>query len=270
MAGRRTTPESMSIALPDGTELDMAIRPHEGTESIEVRTLGPITPHNFDECPICGEPATTAEHVPPAAIGGLRTTRTCEPCNNRLGALVEPDFIAWVEGALLLPAFSGDAIRGPRYPGRLLHRATPNAEPVFIISIADDDPIGELLASGTANLTATVPDENRKRLGALKHAYLAACLHTRAIPAGSDQVRTELLAARAAKTRDDVPYSPVAAGLKILRIDPAGEAPHRTRSSRPSHTSTARKCPAYSSAGPRSCPGSAPPDRTRRSPGRTG
>ncbi|MGQ0431268.1 MAG: HNH endonuclease [Microthrixaceae bacterium] len=220
MAPRQPTPSAMSIALPGGRELDMAIRMPSDAQQFTVRPVRSIAPHRFEACPICGNPATTSEHVPPAAMGGVVMTRTCEPCNHRLGSHVEPDLIDWVDGALTLTAFAGDAVVGPRYARRLLHRTTAAGEFVLVIDGKHDEAIRDLLASGTAQLSASFPDENRMRIAAMKHAYLSACLYLRSVPPHSDQMRRDLLAARDAQRRDAVPYSPVAAGLTVLRLDP--------------------------------------------------
>lgn len=225
MARRRPTPQTMSIANSDGPELDMSIRRPTDATQVTLTTIGPIAAHMFPDCPICGAPATSAEHVPPAAIGGRVVTRTCEPCNNRLGSLVEPDLIDWVDGAVGRVSFNGPGARGPRYARRVLHRTTPAGETVLVLDGKHDEQIRDLLNSGDVKLTATAPDPNRLRLAALKHAYLSACVHLRAIPPGTDQVRAELIAARDAPNRDQVPYSPTAAGIEILRIDPDGNRP---------------------------------------------
>lgn len=223
MARRRPAPQTMSISNGDGPELDMAIRRPADATQVAVRTIGPIGAYVFPDCPICGDPATSDEHVPPAAIGGQVTTRTCEPCNNRLGSLVEPDLIDWVDGAVGRVSFTGPGARGPRYARRVLHRTTTAGEMVLVVDGKYDERVRDLLNTGDVELTATAPDPNRLRLAALKHAYLSACVHLRAIPPETDQVRAELIAARDAAHRDHVAYSPMAAGIELLRIDPDGD-----------------------------------------------
>lgn len=225
MAARRPAPREMSIGTADGSQLDMAIRPPADSELLTMRSIAPIPAHFFNACPICGDRATTAEHVPPAAIGGRVVTGTCERCNNQLGTRVEPDLIDWVDGAVGRVAFTGDAVMGPRYAHRVLHRTTPAGEFVLVIDGKFDESIRDLLNAGEVEFTATAPDPNRLALAALKQAYLSACVYLRAIPAGTEQVRAELIAARDAPSREEVPYSPMAAGVEILRLDPASGRP---------------------------------------------
>lgn len=203
----------------------MTIRPRADSTLVRMRPIAPIPAHFFNDCPICGDPATTAEHVPPAAIGGRVVTRTCERCNNQLGTRVEPDLIDWVDGAVGRVAFTGEAVMGPRCAHRVLHRTTPTGEFVLVIDGRFDESIRDLLNAGEVEFTATAPDPNRLALAALKQAYLSACVHLRAIPAGTEQLRAELLLARDAPSREEVPYSPIAAGVEVLRLDPASGTP---------------------------------------------
>jgi len=84
-------PDSMTIHLADGRVLDIAIRPEASGEPIQVTVIEEIQGRVFDSCPLCGAPATDDEHVPPASMGGQIMTRTCGPCNHRLGSHVEAD-----------------------------------------------------------------------------------------------------------------------------------------------------------------------------------
>ena len=43
-------------------------------------------------CFICGEPALTAEHVPPDSIGGRKLLNSCQQCNNELGTRIDEPF----------------------------------------------------------------------------------------------------------------------------------------------------------------------------------
>jgi hypothetical protein len=76
-----------------------------------------------------------------------------------------------------------------------------------------------MLKGGEIGLTGVLPDLNRSRIGLLKHAYLAGCLRY-GIPEGehADQVRADLIAARDAPRRLDVPPSALANGLTVLRF----------------------------------------------------
>ena len=146
-------------------------------------------------------------------------TRTCAPCNNDLGSKVEADLVDWHDHALTLPAFSGDAVPGARRSSRILRRVTPKGEPVHIIDRGCDPAVRDLLLSGNVDLTAYLPDTNRVRIGLLKHAFLAACLAFGAIGPEGDAVRRDLIAARDAANRREVPRSDLALGLTVLRSD---------------------------------------------------
>lgn len=126
---------------------------------------------------------------------------------------------------MTLTAFSGKAVPGHRHAGRLLHRTAHDGSFVLVLDGPFDPAVEELLANGDVELATTPPDDNRVRIALLKHAYLARCLHEQAVPQHLDQVRTELLAARSASSRDEVPWSAIAAGLEILRIDPDRNIP---------------------------------------------
>jgi hypothetical protein len=75
-----------------------------------------------------------------------------------------------------------------------------------------------MLESGEVDLDALLPDWNRCSLALLKHAYLAACL-TYGVLEGeaADDIRRDLIAARDAENRRNVPVSRMASGLMIFR-----------------------------------------------------
>ncbi|TNH26839.1 HNH endonuclease [Micromonospora orduensis] len=215
---RRPAPRSMSVLLPDGRSLDMAIRPSDTAESAEITLIEPLHPRFFDECPICGDPATEDEHLPPKRLGGRVMTRTCAPCNNRLGSYVEADLVDWFEDAITIPYFRSGGVRGRRRSGRILIRSTPEGEFVLVIDGSSHPDIAAMLASGDVDLEASRPDRNRYSIALLKQAYLGACLKFGVLEdEGVAQVRRDLLAARDAGGKDDVPPSALALGLTVLR-----------------------------------------------------
>ncbi|MFY1659422.1 HNH endonuclease [Micromonospora sp. WMMD1274] len=223
----RRAPESMSIALPTGRAIDAAIRPDDPGESAEVTLIEPIRPRVFESCPICGDPATSKEHIPPDRIGGKVMTRTCLPCNNRLGSNVETDLLDWVEGALSRPSLRSAAVQGPRREKRVLVRNTPEGEFVLVIDGRAHPDLKAMLESGEVDLDAVLPNWGRCCLALLKHAYLAACL-THGVLEGdvADEVRRDLIAARDAENKQSVPTSQLALGLTILRTyEPTTDEP---------------------------------------------
>lgn len=217
MPRRSRPPSSLSIELADGGIL-AAQTPVRSGQEVRIRAVRPIAEQYFDVCPICGNAATEEEHVPPRSVGGRVMTRTCLPCNNGLGSKVEADLVDWHDDAVTLPAFSGDAVQGRRRASRITVRATPDGRFVLLMDGDADPAVRDLLLSGQVDLTAFQPDPNRVRLALLKHSYLAACLLNGPLASPeADAVRADLIAARDAPNRRDVPLSEIALGLTILR-----------------------------------------------------
>lgn len=173
----------------------------------------------FESCPICGAPATDDEHMPPRSIGGKVMTRTCGPCNNRLGSHLEADLADWFDNVLTLPRFGSPGVPGDRRSGRILWRTTPAGEVVLLLDVQSHPAIIDMLNSGQVDLAGLLPDHNRYRLALLKHAYLAACMRFGVLDGeAADEVRHDLIAARDAASRQDVPHSRLALGLTVLRF----------------------------------------------------
>jgi HNH endonuclease len=216
---RSGAPSSLSIELADGSVLEASTAAASG-EPVRVRPIALIAPRYFDTCPICGSPATDEEHIPPASMGGRVMTRTCGSCNNRLGSRVEADLTDWHDDALTFPRFSGEVVPGARRSSRLLHRATPEGQFFLVVDQGIDPAVRDLLRSGHVELAVHSPDANRVRLGLLKHAFLAGCLRYGSLEgAEADAVRRDLIAARDAPSRSEVPRSDLALGLTVLRFN---------------------------------------------------
>jgi hypothetical protein len=208
----------MSIGLADGRVLDIASQPMASGGPVEVTVIEEIQGRLFHSCPICWDPATDDEHVPPASLGGKIMTRTCGPCNHRLGSHVEADLADWYENALTLPRFGSSGIRGDRKSGRILWRTTPAGEFVLLMNGRYDPAIIDMLKSGQVDLAGLLPDRNRYHLALLKHAYLAACMKFGVLQGdAADEIRRNLIAARDAASRQAVPESRLALGLTVLR-----------------------------------------------------
>jgi hypothetical protein len=98
-------------------------------------------------------------------------------------------------------------------------RRTPDGDFALIVDGKSHPDIQGMLESGVVDLTGLIPDPNRYRLALLKHAYLAACLKFgKLVGAPADQIRHDLIAARDAAGRKNVPYSALAMGLTVLRV----------------------------------------------------
>lgn len=202
-----------------GGPLEFGIEPPGPTETAPLRLIEVLHPRMFDNCPICGEPATTAEHVPPQRLGGARMTRTCARCNHSFGALVEADLVDWFDDAWSASSLQSDVVPGRRQTSRLLRRWTSDGRFVLLPEGIGDPAVEEILAAGgDVTLEVSPPDQNRCRLALLKSMYLALCIKS-GVPEGepADGIRAELLAVREAERKADVPVSPIALGLTVLR-----------------------------------------------------
>jgi HNH endonuclease len=214
---RPRPPDSLTVELVDGRVIHMGRLRRPGPE-YQIQAGARIAERYFDACPICGDPATHNEHVPPRSLGGRVMTRTCGPCNNQLDSKVEADLVDWYDDAVTFPAFSGDAVQGARRATRIFYRADIDGTPGLLMDESADRGVRELLLSGKIDLTAYEPDRNRVRLGLLKHAFLAACMACGPLEGPeADAVRADLIAARDAPSRDGVPRSDIALGLTDLR-----------------------------------------------------
>ncbi|WP_155370632.1 hypothetical protein [Catellatospora vulcania] len=193
-------------------------KPTSSTQAT-VTVLDVLEPRMFDRCPICGDPATSDEHVPAQSLHGHVMTRTCEPCNNGLGSRVEPALLDWYDNAISLSKLSGGSVPGQRHAGRLLLRYLPDGEYVLLQDGPYDPAIAEILRSGEVDLKGALPNDDHVRLALLKNAYLAACL-TFGIWEGeyADEIRADLKAARDAGSRQEIPRSRLARGLTFFRL----------------------------------------------------
>lgn len=193
--------------------------PQAADEAVQVRLVAEIGYHEFDHCSICltGAP-DTKEHVPQHGLGGQVRTRTCADCNNRLGSRVESELADWCFGVVRHAYATGDAVVGRRRIAKVLFRQTDAGAPVWIVD-RSDPAVRDLLRGGGMNLSYDLLNPNVRLIAALKHAYLAACLHLRRVPVGpeADAIRTDLLAARDAESPQAMPVSEHAARLLLMR-----------------------------------------------------
>ncbi|GAA4596340.1 hypothetical protein BJY16_001980 [Actinoplanes octamycinicus] len=214
----KRAPDSISIQLPNGRSLDAKNETPGPVEEGELELVEALQPRRFDACPICGSPeATEEEHVPPESIGGKGMTWTCKPCNNSFGSRVEADLLDWYEGALTT-WFASETVRGKRRTGRMLVRWTENGEYVLLPVGKSDEIYAEILAAGNVEMEFDTPEHKRWSIALLKCVYLALCIKFGVIQGPwADQVRADLLAARDARRRVDVPPSEIAQRLYVLR-----------------------------------------------------
>lgn len=228
--GRGAAPVSgITIAGDNGQQLQVGYRPPDTAIAVRATLLREIPYHQFDVCPICGDTELTShEHVPPEKLGGQVQTLCCDRCNNRLGSHLEAALLDWRDDAVRgSTASAPDVMPGKRKIARLLVRRASTGEPVYVLDQNMDPAVRLMLQHGGFEWTWTRPDPNRVRLGALKSAYLAACLNLREIPmtATADVIRRDLVAARDAPSGRAIPTSAVAGQLSLMRSFAAPRGP---------------------------------------------
>ena len=156
-----------------------------------------VEPGDFPACPICLErDPEAAEHVPPQSLGGRIMTSTCLRCNHDFGT-AEEELRRFLEMEVEVQAESSDGQVKGRRAATVALRSTEGRPPgAFVRTSAPE--FNDVLNSGSSQLTITPIDMPLLLTAALKHAYLAACLHQREVPTSDDvtRVRAVLLAAR--------------------------------------------------------------------------
>jgi hypothetical protein len=109
-------------------------------------------------------------------------------------------------------------VRGKRKTGRLLVRWTENGEYVLLPAGKSDEIYAEILAAGNVEVEYDAPEHKRWSIALLKCVYLALCIKFGVLEGEwAEQVRADLLAARDAPSRADVPASEIAQRLHVLR-----------------------------------------------------
>ena len=207
--------EPLMLRMDDGQVMGPITMPELDGEPVQIELLHEIGPRFFDRCPICGDPATDDEHVPPQSIGGVIRTKTCGPCNNRFGSHVEPDLLDWLDGVILSARFRSNRVgHRPGAARRIALRWTPQG---FLLMPGDARDLQEILdAGGDMDLRWRSVDFRRCWLALLKQAYLAFCLRYGVPDADdADEIRNELIAVRDAQRRSDLPASPLAERLIV-------------------------------------------------------
>jgi hypothetical protein len=217
----------------DSSALDVQHIPTANDVPLAVTLTTEIGPHVFNCCPICLKPEPTErEHLPPESMGGQVQTRTCVPCNNRLGSLVEGDLASWYIGEVRQARISSPSSGVPgsrRFPRSVL-RWTPDGKFVLFGIKPPALAARQMVASGEFELTHEIPDPRLYHIAALKQAYLAACLQLRAIPetGSAEAIRRDLIAARDAPNRGSVSASAIADAMTVARSFERPDVPPMT------------------------------------------
>ena len=135
--------EPLILRMDDGQVIGPITMPEMAGEDVDIELVQEIGPRSFDRCPICGDPATEDEHVPPQSIGGEVMTRTCGPCNHRFGSYVEPDLLDWLDGVMLSTRLRSDQVgHRPGSSRRIGLRRTPQG---FVLMLGDGRDLQEVL-----------------------------------------------------------------------------------------------------------------------------
>jgi hypothetical protein len=215
----------VNVDLP-GLSLQTAY-PLQGTTGLINDSLSPITRFDFDRCPIClSTDDLTDEHAPPEQAGGVVATKTCQPCNSLLGALVDVDLIDFLSSSTISRwSRDGSGLLGSRNAGRTLLHSTADGQ--FAILVSGPDRLrrefAQMMATGQASAEFRLPDLRRARIGGLKNAYVAACVQLQETPEteSAERIRAELLAVRQCRRRRaTLPATPIADNSVLMaRID---------------------------------------------------
>jgi hypothetical protein len=196
------------MPAPNGERVD--------TRIVEV----PFDYLEFPECPICLSPAPDSrEHVPPSSMGGTVLTLTCLRCNNEFGSRFENHLQTWYEGSTGRVRLSGSAVDGRRNAGEFLLRETETGEFLLMQNGRADPAIQELLEGGALEMHLVEPDTSAIHIGAIKNAYLAACVLMKEIPRTdrAAAIRAELLAARDSERGTRLELSPLFQSIRVAR-----------------------------------------------------
>ena len=126
-------------------------------------------------CFICGEPALTAEHVPPDSIGGRKLLNSCQQCNNELGTRIDEPFSQRV-----LQSYRGRFLDPTRtMPGARrvdIHLGVDENRAITHVGTSfdhDPDLVAVTKGGGRFELMFTKPDDHAVQCGLLKSCYLA-------------------------------------------------------------------------------------------------
>lgn len=139
-------------------------------------SLMEASPFHFAECPICGQAGPlTAEHVPPARLGGSVLTATCGPCNNIFGSYEEA-LLQRAEQRYTM-AIRGPGIDGVRRISDVILRMTENHERVLTTWNGFWPDWADPLFNGGGHEVRFERRCSCLAYGALvKNGYLAACV----------------------------------------------------------------------------------------------
>lgn len=152
---------------------------------------------DFQVCPICLAPRPDhEEHVPPLSLGGKVMTMTCQLCNNDFGT-AENELRSLVDLEMTMHAEATDGSVPGRRAARVAFRSSPGRPNEFFVRSSAPG-FEEIWASGSGALTPKPLDMALVAAAALKHSYLAACLHNQTISVADEAslVRTILVAGR--------------------------------------------------------------------------
>lgn len=192
---RRNLPEGLHIDTL-GDRIELGLRPDHDEVPTVAQPWCDVGVDDFNgTCPLCVRAFdresghSTAEHVPPFAVGGFVRTRTCGGCNAG-GSAAEADLVRWWWAKVRRGRLSTSAVKGERSAGDVLFRSTVNGGFALVVGggRTGDGARSVLEAAGrSGEVTATFFSLTGSwRVALLKSAYLAACIHLGEVPMTPD------------------------------------------------------------------------------------
>jgi hypothetical protein len=144
----------------------------------------------------------TAEHVPPAAVGGRVMTATCDRCNHELGSSIDAPFVDSMFGRFgdfKLSTEKSNGVKGFRKYRNVRIASGKDLEQAVWIDGERNSEMAQLMSGATQfEFRAKVPDPKAAGLGELKNLYLACCVIAGEILTGetAERVRADLVSVR--------------------------------------------------------------------------
>lgn len=144
---RRQTDRNAKVTAA-GVGIPLSPGPSPKAEPVAFRLGRVLRPVTFPACPICldEEATTTAEHVPPAVVGGSRMTRTWHACNHGF-AVAERALADRRDRASRHVHFTFASVAGRRRSTKVMLWWADDGRFALVLDGADPD-IREALASG--------------------------------------------------------------------------------------------------------------------------
>lgn len=158
---RRRTDPKLKVIAP-GLEIPLSPGAAPDDEPVAFRLGRQLRSLVFNACPVClaADAVMSAEHVPPAVVGGTRMTRTCLDCNNGF-APAERALADHRDRTLRDVRFTSDVVPGKRRTAKAMLRYADDGK--FALFLMGADPaIRDGLADGSISMTYSIPGESHE------------------------------------------------------------------------------------------------------------